>query len=73
MWHGVGSSRNGITPQFMSCDGWFVEPQHWETNVIILPHIVAYNEPLVGDCLAPIAKLLDYISASHGLWEFANS
>ena len=46
---------------------------HWETHVIILPHIVSYNEPFVGDCLAPIAKLLAYISASHGLWEFANS
>ncbi len=53
--------------------GGLLNLPHSETHAIILPHAVAYNEPVVGNCLKPIAKLLDHSSASRGLWEFANS
>lgn len=53
--------------------GGLLNLPHSKTHAIILPHAVAYNEPFVGNCLVPIAELLDHSHASRGLWEFANS
>jgi maleylacetate reductase len=46
---------------------------HAETHAVLLPHTTAYNEPMVGDLLKPIADTFGHGSAGRGLWHFAKA
>jgi maleylacetate reductase len=46
---------------------------HAETHAVLLPHTTAYNEPAVGDLLAPIADTFGHRAAGRGLWHFAKA
>lgn len=46
---------------------------HAETHAVLLPHTTAFNEPAVGDLLAPIADTFGHGGAGKGLWHFAKS
>src|SRR5579862_909556 len=44
---------------------------HAETHAVILPHALAYNEPVAKEALRPLAKMLGAPTAAQGLFDLA--
>jgi maleylacetate reductase len=69
----LGATTMGLHHKLCHTLGGMLDLPHAETHSVVLPYVLAYNEPAAPDVAARVASLLGAPDAAAGLWELGES
>jgi len=67
----LGATSMGLHHKICHVLGGSFGLPHAETHAVILPHAIAYNEPVTNALLKPVADVLESATATEGLFNLA--
>ena len=67
----LGATSMGLHHKICHVLGGSFGLPHAETHAVILPHAIAYNEPVTSALLKPVADVLESATATEGLFNLA--